>query len=109
VLHTPRVEIADRRDPRRIELADVGDIVSARNATDADGAPTLMRLVGDVAPKTDAGTMAGNPVATDAAAAVLPAADRNERRVCLRTRVCAMSLSYRRSKDQESCFLNKFS
>ena len=45
-------------------------------------APTLMRLPGEVAPKTDAGTMAGKPVATDAAAAALPAAEMNERRVC---------------------------
>ena len=47
-------------------------------------APTLIRLLGEVAPNTDAGTIAGKLVTTVAAAAALPATERNERRVCVR-------------------------
>src|SRR5687767_9075291 len=43
-------------------------------------APTLMRLLGDVAPNTEAGTMAGKPAATDDATIPLPAVARNRRR-----------------------------
>jgi len=45
-------------------------------------APTLIRLLGDVLPKTVAGTIAGNPAATVVAAAALPAVARKDRRDC---------------------------
>src|SRR5262245_44293016 len=46
-------------------------------------APTLIRLLGDVAPNTEAGTMAGKPAATDEAIIPLPAVARNRRRLIL--------------------------
>jgi hypothetical protein len=43
--------------------------------------PIVMRLLGAPAPKTDEGTIAGRPTATDAAAAAEPL--RNSRRVTI--------------------------
>ncbi len=43
-------------------------------------APTLMRLLGDAAPNTDEGTIAGNPATTEEATAACPADARNRRR-----------------------------
>src|SRR6266446_5877372 len=43
-------------------------------------APTLTRLLGDAAPKTEAGTMAGKPATTEEATTPLPAVARNRRR-----------------------------
>src|SRR5688572_10084898 len=53
-------------------------------------APMLIRLLGAADPKTDAGTMAGNPAATDETAMPLPAALRNSRREALDLEVLAM-------------------
>src|SRR3954463_8614797 len=56
-------------------------------------APMLMRLLGDAGPRTEAGTIAGNPPIADEATRPAPAVFRKLRRDACGLRLLAISLS----------------